>query len=109
MTTPLENAETFLREVDEILALPPVASASKRIGKFKELAQCLRELTHMQRGFEDEQKLLISLVAPLLEVISRHSPNIHRAIREEPGFREARANLVAYINKGKAVTGKPDV
>jgi len=97
--TPLEQAEVILREVDEILLLPATESATKRIGKFRELAQTLRTTVAYEQGMRTEFQQLIALVSPLLEAITQDSPHVSRAIREIPGLREARRNLVDYIER----------
>jgi hypothetical protein len=97
VSNPLEQAARIVEEADAILALPPHSSAQLRIERFRAMADTLRASLLFQEGFRTEHLQLISLVSKLLDVLTRHSPNIHRVMREEPELREARKALLDYI------------
>lgn len=97
MNNPLEQAARILEEADAILRLPPHRSAQMRIERFRAMADTLRASLFFQEGFHSEHLQLIALVSKLLDVLTRHSPNIHRVMREEPELREARKALLDFI------------
>lgn len=108
--TPLVQAEILLVEIDEILSLPNVQSAERRILRFRHFAEAFRETVKYQQGFRLEHEQLIALVSRLLEPLTSHSPDMKRAIREVPGLRDARRELVEYIERAKmsvAAKGTP--
>lgn len=102
MNSPLEQAARIVEEADAILALPPHQSAQLRIERFRAMADALRASLFFQEGYHAEHVQLIGLVSKLLDVLTRHSPNIHRAMREEPGLREARRALLDFIAARRA-------
>jgi hypothetical protein len=99
---PLEHAARMLEEADAILALPPHQSAQLRIERFRAMAGTLRASLQFQEGYHAEHLQLIERVSKLLDVLTRHSPNIHRVMREEPDLRDARKALLDYIARCKS-------
>jgi uncharacterized protein YdiU (UPF0061 family) len=100
-TTPLEQAEIFLAEIDRIISLPGVQSATQRIEYFKAFAEAFRNTVKYQQGYRLEHEQLIALVSKLLECLTSQSPDMKRAIREVPGLRDARRELIEYIERAK--------
>jgi uncharacterized protein YdiU (UPF0061 family) len=100
-TTPLEQAELFLAEMDAILLLPGTESATRRIEHFRHFATAFHNTVKYQQGYRLEHEQLIALVSKLLDCLTSQSPDMKRAIREVPGLRDARRDLIEYIERAK--------
>lgn len=99
--TPLEQAEIFLAEMDSILTLPTMQSAAHRIDRFRSFAEAFRNTVKYQQGYRLEHEQLIALVSRLLACLTSQSPDMKRATREVPGLRDARRDLIEYIERAK--------
>lgn len=107
--TPLEQAEQILTEMDHVISLPDMRSAVARIEHFRGLLEALRNTVTYQRGYRAEHERLIELVSKLLACLTSQSPDMKRAIREVEGLRDARRELIEYIEAAKKSVVKSGV